>query len=149
MKIHLAADHRGFEFKESVKKWLQENSYEVIDAGAEEYIGDDDYVDYATKALKNFSDDDQAILFCGSGHGMDIVANRYKNVRAILGFNLEVVKQGRQHENANVLVVPTDWLNHEELITRIKAFLETEFSNEERHVRRLQKIDSLFSNNHE
>ena len=98
MRIYLGADHRGFELKEQVKSWLTANEYEVEDVGDFQFDPDDDYVDYALKvaeSIEGSEEDSRGILLCGSGHGVDIVANRFPHVRAILGFNDQVTAQGR------------------------------------------------------
>ena len=100
-------------------------------------------------AIENMQGGDTAILMCGSGHGMDIVANRFESTRAILGFNNEVVVQGREDEDANVLVLPADWVDDDEVIERVEIFLNTPFSGEERHVRRIKKIENLIAEKHE
>lgn len=141
MKIFLAADHRGFALKENAKTHLAQQSHEVVDTGAFQYEPEDDYVDYGKPAIAQMESDDKAILFCGSGHGMDILANRHSKVRAILGFNQNVIKQGREHENANVLVIPADWVSPEEISHYLDIFINTPFSNAERHIRRLEKLD--------
>jgi ribose 5-phosphate isomerase B len=145
MKIVLAADHRGFALKELIKTQLTQQ-YQVVDCGATEHIPDDDYVDYGLLAVNQLGAEDKAILFCGSGHGMDITANRYSHIRAILGFNLDVIRQGREHEDANVLVIPADWIKIEEINQYVNAFINTPFSGEDRHLRRLHKLSSLTTN---
>lgn len=142
MQIYLAADHRGFQLKEHIKQTFPN----FIDVGAFIYDSDDDYVNYAALACQTLKSEDRAILLCGSGHGMDIAANRFPHVRAILGFNPDVVKQGRAHEDANVLIIPADWIKPETVNQLIDAFLSTPFSKEERHLRRLNKLKSLGTN---
>ena len=139
MKIILGSDHRGFALKEQIKEYLGT----VLDVGAAIYDPEDDYVDYALKAVKALSNDDKIILICGSGHGMDMAANRFLNIRAILGFNLDVVKQGREHEDANCLIIPSDWTTRDQAIELTNLFLNTPFSNEKRHLRRLEKLKNL------
>ena len=136
MKITLGSDHRGFALKQQIKQHFPD----FVDAGATSYNPDDDYVDFAATAVKDLNGEDRAVLICGSGHGMDIAANRFPHVRAILGFNFDVVKQGREHENANCLIIPSDWTSYEQAIKHIEIFLNTPFSNESRHLRRLEKL---------
>jgi ribose 5-phosphate isomerase B len=138
MRIYIGADHRGFELKEQVKEWLSQNEYEVEDVGDFVFDPEDDYVDYALKVAESIEGSDEesrGILICGSGHGVDIVANRFGNVRAILGFNDQVTTQGREDENANILVLPADWVTADEATTRTKIFLETVKSEAVRHVK--------------
>jgi len=154
LKIFLASDHRGFELKEKIKEWLKEWGYEYEDMGAFEFDKDDDYPDFISKAADKVSqdpDNSRAIIMGGSGQGEAMVANRYKNVRAAVyyGGSEEVVKLSREHNNANVLSLglaigstfeeskPMD----EEVAKRaVKLWLETPFSEAERHKRRLAKF---------
>ena len=146
MRIYLGADHRGFELKEQIKGWLTENGYEVEDVGCYVYDPDNDYVDFALKVaetIEGSGEEDRGILLCGSGHGVDIVANRFSHVRSIIGFNDEVTVQGRQHEDANVFVLPSDWTTVEEAIERVRLFLETEKTKNVNYDRRRMRIANL------
>lgn len=146
MRIYLGADHRGFELKEEIKIWLQENEYEVEDTGNFMLDPDDDYVDFALKvaeSIEGSSDDSRGILLCGSGHGVEMVANRFPHVRAILGFNDEVTVQGREHEDANVLVLASDWVGTDEAIERVRMFLTAEKRDDVRYERRRTRMTNL------
>ena len=147
MKVFLGTDHRGFTLKEYLKKQLSAWGYGVEDVGAVTLDASDDYVDFAKALASKVQRDESSrgILLCGSGHGVDIVANRFSGVRGILGFNVDVVVQGREHEDANVLSLPADWVSEEEAKEMVRVFLETEFSGEERHRRRLKKIKEMGS----
>lgn len=144
--IYLAADHRGYTLKEVLQKRLTAEGHIVEDVGAFGFVPDDDYVDFAEEAAKKVNADphhNRAILICGSGHGMDIVANKYGHVRAALGFNRDVAIQSRAHEDANVLVLPSDWLKEEEAASIVTAWLSAPFSGEDRHLRRIEKIKGI------
>ena len=146
MRIYIGADHRGFEMKEEIKNWLSENEYEVEDVGNHVFDPEDDYVDFALKVAESIEGNgntSRGILLCGSGHGVDIVANRFPHVRAIIGFGEEVTVQGREHEDANVLVLPAEWMSSEEAVERVRKFLETERSEAARHDRRRARIANL------
>lgn len=146
MRVYLGADHRGFETKEAVKNWLVENGIEVEDVGAYFLDPEDDYVDFAIKvgeSIEGSEAHERGILLCGSGHGVDMVANKFRRVRAIIGFNEEVVVQGREHEDANVLVLPTDWMTADEACERVRLFLETAKANKTKYVRRRNRIENL------
>ncbi len=145
MRVYIGADHRGFNLKEELKVWLKKKGYEVVDVGAYEFNEEDDYPDFGEKVAKEIAGnrEERGILLCGSGHGMDITANRFKEVRSILGFNLEVVKQGRLHEDANVLSLPADWVDEELAKEMVRMFLETEFFGEARHRRRIEKLEMV------
>lgn len=146
MRIYLGADHRGFELKEIIKQWLIENVYEVEDVGCFVFDPENDYVDYALKvaeSIEGSSEDDRGILLCGSGHGVEMVANRFPNVRAILGFNDEVTVQGREHEDANILVLASDWVEPEVAVERVRMFLTAEKRDDARYVRRRTRMANL------
>jgi ribose 5-phosphate isomerase B len=150
MKIYLATDHAGFSLKEEVKKSLEGEGREVYDCGALTLEPGDDYPSYIAQAalhVKNdaLHDPSIAIIFGGSGQGEAIVANRFRHVRAIVyaGGNLELVKLGREHNDANVLSVGARFVTLAETLQAIALFLETPFSHEERHADRIIQIDEL------
>lgn len=146
MRIYLGSDHRGFETKEVIKQWLTDNDFEVEDVGNFVFDPDDDYIDPAIKVAESIQGNggtSRGILLCGSGHGVDIVANRFSRVRAIIGFNDQVTVQGREHEDANVLVLPAEWMSSDEACERVRLFLSTEKANNARHERRRSRIDNL------
>lgn len=146
-KIFLGSDHAGFELKEHVKKYLQKSGMHVEDNGAHKIEPKDDYPDFivpvAKKVAKNR--DSRGIIFGASGQGEAIAANKIKGVRAALyyGGNMEIVKLSRIHNNANILSLGARFLTKEEAIKAIKLWLETDFSNETRHIRRIKKIDKI------
>ena len=116
MKIYIGADHRGFELKKELKKFLIEKGYEVEDAGAFKYDKDDDYPDFAEAVAEKVSKDDSArgILLCGSGTGMDAAANKVRGVRATLAFSKEITRAARNDDDVNVISLPADFLKSEE-----------------------------------
>ncbi|MBI3638212.1 RpiB/LacA/LacB family sugar-phosphate isomerase [Candidatus Wolfebacteria bacterium] len=147
MIIYLASDHAGFELKEKLKKYLEELNYQIKDLGNFIYDKNDDYPDWVLKAAEAVSGDPQnsrAIVLGGSGQGEAMVANRFKNVRAAVFYNCneDVIKLSREHNNANVLSLGARFLTEEEAKKAVKIWLETPFSNEERHKRRIEKIDT-------
>lgn len=150
MKIYLATDHAGFSLKEEIKKYLTANrSYEVIDLGASTYNPSDDYPDYISQIGDKLGEDNTfAIIFGGSGQGEAIMANRYNGIRAAVyyGQNLEIIKLSRQHNNANTLSLAARFLSETEAQKAIDLWLETPFSKEERHERRINKIDQISQN---
>lgn len=146
MRIYLGADHRGYELKEQIKEWLIDNEYEVEDVGARGFDPEDDYVDFALKVAESIEGNgtnSRGILLCGSGHGVEMVANRFPHVRAILGFSDEVTVQGREHEDANVLVLAAEWVTTDEALKRVHMFLQTEKNSDVRHERRRAKLANL------
>jgi ribose 5-phosphate isomerase B len=150
MKMYVATDHAGFLLKEEVKKYLEDKGLEVYDCGALTLEEGDDYPQYMIKASQSVQKDSMhepshAIIFGGSGQGEAIVANRFRHVRAIVyaGGNLELVKLGRQHNDANVLAIGARFVTAAEAIQAIELFLGTEFSHEERHADRIIQIEEL------
>ena len=144
--LYLGADHRGFQLKEAIKRFLSERTIVFEDVGASSYAKEDDYVDFASVAAEKIAAsplEHKGIFFCGSGHGVDMVANKYRGIRAALCWNAQVAKQSREHEDANVLVLPSDWLDKAATEEIVMTWLGTNFSSEERHVRRLEKIQKL------
>ena len=144
--IYLACDHRGFGLKEAIKKLLGEQGILHEDVGDFSFDADDDYVDFASAAAEKIIEnpsEHKGIFLCGSGHGMDMVANKYRGIRAALCWNTQVTAESRKHEDANVLVLPADWLDEAATEEIVMAWLGTEFSNDERHARRLEKIEKL------
>ena len=144
MTIYLATDHAGYELKEKIKKFLGEKGYEVKDFGASEFNKDDDYPDFVAKAAEAVSNNpsDRAIVLGGSGQGEAMVANRYKGVRAAVLYKLdkEIVKLSREHNDANILSLGARFLSEQEALEAVELWLSTDFSDEERHKRRIDKF---------
>lgn len=141
-EVFIASDHRGFDAKNALVAALN-NDYTVSDLGPFENNPDDDYNDAAiavAKAVKSY-DDAKGIIICGSSHGVAIQANRFKGIRAIQGFSEELARLGREHNDANVLCLSADFLDDNKIDKIARIFLNTEFSGEERHVRRNNRLD--------
>lgn len=148
MKIYLATDHAGFELKEKVKEFLQQEGYQVEDCGAYDFDQNDDYPDFISKAAEKVPQDPEnnvGIIFGGSGQGEAMVANKFKNVRATVYYapDLEIIKLSKEHNNANILSIGARFLSEQQVLEAIKLWLNTSFNNDERHVRRLNKISQL------
>lgn len=148
MKIHLATDHAGFALKEATKTWLHELGYEdVIDHGAHELVETDDYPDFVKLAAEAVSKNPQerAIIFGGSGQGEDMVADKFEHVRSAVyyGGPLEIVQLSREHNDANVLSIGARFVTGEQAREAIELWLNTPFSGDERHQRRIDKIEEL------
>lgn len=145
MKIFIASDHAGFKLKEVLKDYLKELGLEVQDFGAYEYNDGDDYPDFVTPVAEAIEADVNSfgIILGGSGQGEAMDANRFTGVRAVeyYGGNLEIVKLGREHNNANILSLGARFVTEDEAKDAVKLFLETKFSGDERHERRIQKLD--------
>ncbi|MEK7517138.1 MAG: RpiB/LacA/LacB family sugar-phosphate isomerase [Patescibacteria group bacterium] len=147
MRVYLGTDHAGFELKEKIKSYLSENAYEVEDCGAFSFDKNDDYPDFIAKAAIGVSKNpnSKGIVFGKSGAGEAIVANKIKGIRAVFGFSKENVELSRLHNDANVLSLGSAFVNEGLAKELVKIFLETPFSNEERHKRRIEKIRKIES----
>jgi len=146
MLIYIGADHRGFKLKESIKKFLKDSGYQMVDVGNEAYQEDDDYPDFAAKVGKAIMEEPftrRGILICGSGVGVDIVANKFKGVRSALVCNSDQAYLSRNDDDVNVLCLAADFLDEETASKIVKTWLATPFSGESRFRRRLQKINDL------
>lgn len=140
MKIYIACDHRGCELKKFLKENLQ-NTYEIISSSLPN-SSEDDYPDFAFDiCAKMDKKEDLGILICGTGIGISIAANKVKGIRCARLNNLEDAKSARIHNHANVIAIPAS-LEKTLVLEIIKTFLITMPSNEERHVRRVNKIIS-------
>jgi len=145
--IYIASDHAGFELKEKLKAYLLELGYEIKDFGAFSFDSEDDYPDFIRRAAKAVADDPEGsrgIILGGSGQGEAMVANRFKGVRAVVyyGKDEKIITLSREHNNANVLSLGARFLTEEEAKKVVKLWLETKFNGEERHERRVRKIDN-------
>lgn len=149
MKIYLGADHRGYELKEKAFQWLVDKEYEVEDFGAYEYDQGDDFTKYAEKVASVVGKDKNTmgLLLCGSGVGVEVMANKFDGVRAATGKNGDQVRAGRNDDDMNVLVIAADYTSEEEAKSMIEIFLKTLFSGKERYQRRLAEIEKLEENN--
>ncbi len=140
--VFLASDHRGFELKERLKQLLIDEGFEVTDLGNDHLDPGDDYAVFAEKVAMAVRNDpeNKGILLCGSGAGVDMVANKVDGVRSALVFDKARAIQAREHEDANVISLPADILDGQQAFELVKAFLTTPFSEEERHKRRLEEM---------
>ena len=140
-RIPIASDHAGFQMKEKLAKTLKEMGYEVEDLGTHSPASTD-YPDYAHPLASKVESGEaqRGVLLCGTGNGMAYAANRHHGVRAALVWNPEIAKLAREHNDANVLVLPARFMSDEDSVASLKAFLETPFEGG-RHVRRVEKID--------
>lgn len=141
MKIAVASDHRGFEFKNHIASVLTKMGHTVVDFGTT--TGDEsvDYPDFGLKAAQAVGSGacDRGILICGTGIGMSLIANKVKGVRAALCHNLYTVEMSRRHNDSNVLCIGADIVDQELLDREVKLWLETPFDGG-RHARRVEKI---------
>jgi len=146
MIIPIASDHAGFEAKGKVKKILEDLGHMPVDYGT--HSADSvDYPDFAIQVAEKVDEGENelGILLCGSGQGMCMTANKFKNVRAALVYDEDSAQLSRQHNNANVLCIPGRALEDEQLKKFVKTWLETTFDGG-RHERRVNKIHDLTEN---
>jgi ribose 5-phosphate isomerase B len=140
-RIPIAADHAGFEMKQKLVGVLRKLGYEPDDLGATS-PEPSDYPDYAHPVAHAISSGaaKRGVLLCGSGIGMDIVANRHPHVRAALAWNPEIAQLSRRHNDSNILVLPSRFMSEEDAEASLRAWLDTAFEGG-RHERRVEKID--------
>ena len=143
MTIAIASDHRGFKLKDTLTEFLKSKGHEVVDFGthSDEPCDYPDYIYPACAAVRG-KKADRAIVICYTGIGSSIAANKVKGVRAALVFNLKTARLTRQHNDSNVLVLPSGFLKGDYLKKVILTWLKTEFEGG-RHRRRLQKIAEI------
>lgn len=144
--IVLASDHAGYELKKAVTHFIEDEGLaaDIIDVGAES-THSVDYPDFAAKAARAVLDGhaDVGIVLCGTGLGVSITANRFKGIRAALCHNVELAELARTHNNANILALGARFTTHAQAFDIVRTFLSTDFSEEERHARRIKMLDEL------
>ena len=140
MKIGLACDHAGFEYKEQLKEYLSSKSIEIKDFGCYS-LESVDYPDFAHQLAESIEnkENELGIQFCGTGNGINMSANKHQGIRAALCWNTHIAEQSRLHNNANVLTMPARHLSWEEVKKIVDTFLATNFEGG-RHERRVNKI---------
>jgi ribose 5-phosphate isomerase B len=150
--IHIGADHAGFELKEELVPYLKSVGYEVVDHGAYEMDEEDDYPDFIAPVAQAVASDTEklskGIVIGGSGNGEAIVANKFPNIRAAVYYgqpesdnDLNIVTLSREHNDANILSLGARFISVQEAKEAVELWLETAFSGDERHVRRINKIE--------
>ena len=170
MKIFFGADHAGFELKNTLVEYARELGYELEDKGPFAYDEQDDYPDFiapVARVVAENPDNARGIVIGGGGQGEAITANRFKGVRAavfygarapkgavdvtgaVSGDPLEIVRLARTHNDTNVLSLAARFLSDDEAKEAVRVWLETPFSGEERHIRRIGKIDETGITKHE
>lgn len=155
MKIYIGTDHAGYVLKEKLVSSLKGQGYEVIDKGSFRYDENDDYPDFvvpvAREVSKN-SDNAKGIILGGTGEGEAIAANRFPNVRAVVYYGnanpvveneSNIIVRSREHNNSNVLSLGARYFTEESMMDAVNLWLNTPYSGDERHIRRLAKIDQI------
>lgn len=163
MKIAIASDHAGFELKNKIVEVLKKKGHDVVDCGPDEFNPNDDYPDFIGKASEMVSSDNSitGIILGGSGQGEQIAANKHLEVRCAIFYGpispisevdisgrkstdpYEIIKLARAHNDANMLSIAVRFVKENEAFEAIDAFLNTPFSQEERHKRRIEKIKAI------
>jgi len=142
MRVYLGSDHAGFELKTALLAWLREAGHEPVDCGPQTYVPDDDYPVYVMRAAHGVATDPGTlgIVIGGSGNGEQIASNKIPGIRAALAWTEETARLARQHNDANVLSLGARMYSDTDAIGFAKVFVETPFSQEPRHARRLEMI---------
>ena len=145
MKIAFGADHGGFELKQYLVEILKKNNYEVIDEGNHTFDPKDDYPDFAKKVAETITSGkaERGIIICGSGVGACITANKVKGIKACLCHDTYSAHQGVEHDAMNVLCLGARIIGVELAKELVFSFLNAKFINEERFVRRIEKVNQM------
>lgn len=146
--LYIASDHAGFQLKEELDEYLESLGYKFEDLGAYENNPQDDYPDFAIELAKKVAQEESVgILICGTGQGMCAVANKIKGIRAVLAYDEFTARAAKEHLDANILCLGGRVLDSETAKKIVKTWLDTGFSGEEKHERRLEKIEEIENNN--
>ncbi|MBP3193799.1 ribose 5-phosphate isomerase B [Natronogracilivirga saccharolytica] len=147
MIIPIASDHAGYEAKSIVKKILDERDITTVDYGtnSKDSVDYPDFASLVAQAVNN-GDHKLGILICGTGQGMCMTANKFPRVRAALAWNEDIARLSREHNKANILCLPGQFMNEEQLKSIIHTWLESEFEGG-RHQRRIEKIETSKEDN--
>lgn len=148
MPLYIASDHGGYQLKKTIVNFVEKQLEQAItDLGPAKYVETDDYPDYAIPLAQKVAENDKnrGILLCKNGVGVCIAANKIAGIRAGIGYNLMAAETMKTDDNTNILCLPAKLLSDEHAQAVVRKWLETEFSGEERHVRRLEKVAKLES----
>jgi ribose 5-phosphate isomerase B len=145
MRLHIGSDHAGLELKNELLAHLVNNGHDVTDHGPYEYDALDDYPDFCIPAAQAVSKDPASlgVVIGGSGNGEQVSANKVKGIRAVLAWSIETAKLGKEHNNANVVSIGGRMHTIDQCKEIIDAFIATPFSNDERHIRRINKMSKF------
>lgn len=155
MKIFIGTDHAGFVLKEKLVEMLKDQGYEVVDKGAFEYDEHDDYPDFVIPVAREVSrdpDNCRGIVMGATGQGEALAVNKFPHVRAVVYYGeapkvvddeADIIARSREHNNSNILSLAARYLTEEDMMRAVNKWLSTPFSEGERHIRRLGKIDQV------
>jgi len=149
MKIFIGSDHRGYELKEKIAGWLFEMKLDFQDLGAPSLEPGDDFTKYAEEvaSLVAKNEGSRGVLLCGSGVGVEVMANKFDGIRAAIGKSVLQIEAGRNDDDMNILVIAADYTEEKETKAMLIAFLETKFSGVARFEKRIQEIEKIEANN--
>lgn len=143
MIIYIGSDHRGFNLKESITKYLKNSGYTVSDMGNSSFVEDDDYPDFVSFVAEKVSlntEESKGVVICGSGIGADIVANKFPRIRCALPMTADQAYVSRTDDDTNIISLSADFLDENTAKAILATWLQTPFSEENRHIRRIAKI---------
>ena len=142
MRVYLGSDHAGYELKQHLVQWLTKAGHEPVDCGPHIYDAVDDYPPFILRAAERAAADPEAlgIVIGGSGNGEAIAANKVKGVRAALAWSTQTAELGREHNNANVISIGARMHSLDEATGFVEVFVNTPFSQDPRHIRRIDMI---------
>ncbi|WP_030548463.1 ribose-5-phosphate isomerase [Streptomyces albus] len=144
MRVYLGSDHAGFELKNHLVEWLRAGGHEPVDCGPHIYDAQDDYPPFCLRAAERTAADAESlgIVIGGSGNGEQMAANKVKGVRAALVWSEQTAELAREHNNANVISVGGRMHSRDEAVKFVETFLNTPYSGEERHTRRIEMLSA-------
>lgn len=147
--IYISSDHRGLILKDHIVSELTKRDIEITDMGPKSLDPEDDYPDYASLVAKKVQENDQdkGIVICANGVGVSITANKFSGIRASLSWTPEHAQSSRKDDNSNILALPSDYITKENALETALSWINTPFSNEDRHIRRINKIKDIESSN--
>lgn len=147
MKLFIGADHNGYDLKATLKDYLERGGYEVFDEGDSEKHPDDDFPQFAAAVVHAMAADPSAevrgILVTSGGQGMAMAANRFKGIRACVGWNQDTVRDARNDNDANILCLPAKEHDFEAVVGVLQTWLITPFCGAPRYKRRIEMLDEL------
>lgn len=143
--LYITCDHGGFALKNKLIWFLSQENVEHEDMGPSEFVPNDDYPDYVIPVMRKMDPNtDKAILICKNGVGVSMLANKFEGIRCSLSHSPKHAESSRLDDNTNVLALPADYIDDETAKDIVAAWLATEFSYENRHTRRLEKVEKAF-----
>lgn len=146
MPVFIATDHRGFELKNKLVEYLQEKDIRIEDFGNYKFDPEDDFPDFVQKvaqAVQQNPNENLGIVICGSGIGVSIAVNRFKNIRCGLALNVDQVQHGRENDHTNILAIASDYSDFETAKKYIDTFLSSYPKMAEKYSRRIKKVDLI------